>query len=52
MIITAYGDVVDLSDALRNDLVLRVLDQPCSTARLLEAVDEGLAVHDARTGRG
>lgn len=46
LILTAYGEFVQLTTALANQLVFRVLQKPCSTGDLLAAVEQAVHKHD------
>jgi CheY-like chemotaxis protein len=48
LVLTGYGDVVELSAALNAQLIFRVLNKPCPRAELLAAVADAVEVYRQR----
>jgi DNA-binding NtrC family response regulator len=48
LVLTGYGDVVELSAALNAQLIFRILNKPCPRAKLLAVVADAVEVYRQR----
>ncbi len=48
MVLTGYGDMLKLGTALDRDLIFRILDKPCPSAVLRQALDEAITTFSER----